>query len=43
MHRKDIRSLKKKAAAAYQRGDKKEAYKLWEQAAKERLALQKKI
>ena len=43
MHRKDIKALKKKAAETYQKGDRKEAYKMWAQAAKERLALGKKI
>lgn len=36
MHRKEIRSLKKRAAIAFHQGKKKEAYELWEKAAKER-------
>lgn len=42
MHRKEIRSLKKKAAIAYKQGKKKEAYEIWEKAAKERAASQLK-
>lgn len=36
MHRKDIKSLKRKAGIKYHQGDRKEAYEMWAQADKER-------
>lgn len=40
MHRKEIRSLKKKAAIAYKQGKKKDAYDMWAKADKERKSAQ---
>jgi predicted TIM-barrel fold metal-dependent hydrolase len=40
---KTIKQLKMKAAHEYKKGNKKEAYKLWEKARTERLFLQGKM
>ncbi|KKN08740.1 hypothetical protein LCGC14_1053590 [marine sediment metagenome] len=40
---KQVKAYKKQAAKAYGQGKKKEAYKLWDQAHKLRLEMQKKV